>query len=102
MDVKVNEFRNKIEHLFRKFNADYHACVDDKERNYWASCTKRVYFQLKDMTCKRATPEDKENLEKVLFITEQYFGDDLKLLDIEHFPLNQMNVNYSLRWRADT
>jgi hypothetical protein len=64
--VKVADFRNKIDHLFRVLNADFHACVNATELGNWERIAKRVYNELAHIECKRANDYDKEQRLKAM------------------------------------
>lgn len=58
MFVKVADFRNKIDHLFRVVNEHYHSCVGSSEVRPWLEICGRVKKELEETECKRATEYD--------------------------------------------
>lgn len=64
--VKVADFRDEIDHLFRVCNVDFHACVDATEKARWAEIARKVASSLSAMSCKRATVQDWDRREAAL------------------------------------
>lgn len=64
--VKVAEFRNAVDHLFRVVNQDYHACVGAGEVKNWVRIAQRVREEVQNIECKRASDYDKEQHQKAL------------------------------------
>ena len=60
MEVRVREFRDCCDHLFRLVNADYHSCVGQRELGFWVERVERVIEDVEQMTCKRAKEGDLE------------------------------------------
>lgn len=60
MIVKVAEFRNGSDYLFRIANVDYHACVSKSELLRWQQIAKRALSEVELMECKRANDYDRE------------------------------------------
>jgi phage terminase Nu1 subunit (DNA packaging protein) len=57
--VKVSDFRNSIDHLFRVVNVDYHACVSLGELRGWMVIAERVLAEVSALVCKRANEYDR-------------------------------------------
>jgi len=57
--VKVSEFRNSTDHLFRVINVDYHACVGLAELRGWVVIAERVFAEVSALECKRANDYDR-------------------------------------------
>ena len=64
--VNVEDFRNGIDHLFRKVRGDYHSCVGLHEYRSFHETLKRVFDSVSLLDCKRAKPYDREQFEKVI------------------------------------
>ncbi len=58
MFVKVADFRDTIDHLFRVVNVDYNACVSSAEVRQWLEIVARVKKELEETECKRAAEYD--------------------------------------------
>ncbi len=75
MNVKVSDFRNSVDHLFRIANVDYHACVGARELRYWVIRAENVIVEVKGLECNRTTENDRERHTKSLaaasFMLEQ-------------------------------
>ena len=65
-NVKVAVFRQKIDHLYKVFNVDRHACQGKKEIAYWSDIAKRNLAELKQMKCNRANEEDNRRYHDVI------------------------------------
>lgn len=57
--MKVAEYRDLIRAL-QQIAHDWQACTSDTERQAWATRAARVYAELQEATCTRATPRDVE------------------------------------------
>lgn len=55
--VKVGEFRQRYEHLYRKLS-DYHACCSADEVRNWKRVTQALLEEVSALTCTRASTED--------------------------------------------
>lgn len=66
MFVKVADFRDTIDHLFRVVNVDYNACVGSAEVRQWLDIVARVKKELEETECKRAKEYD--HMQKALAI----------------------------------
>ncbi len=55
--VKVGEFRQRYEHLYRKLS-DYHACCSADEVRTWKRVTQALLDEVSSLKCGRASPED--------------------------------------------
>lgn len=64
--VKVADFRDEIDHVFRIVNVDFHACVGADEKARWVEIARRFTTKLRGMTCKRATAYDWRQREMAL------------------------------------
>jgi len=64
--VKIADFRDEIDHLFRVCNVDFHACVGVEEKARWVEIARKVAINLSGMTCKRATVQDWDRREAAL------------------------------------
>jgi hypothetical protein len=60
--MKVAEYRDLIRAL-QQIASDWHACASDAERQAWAVRAARVYSELQNTACTRATPRDVEMCE---------------------------------------
>jgi hypothetical protein len=58
--VKVADFRNSTDHLFRVVNVDYHACVGLRELRGWIIIAERVLAEVESLECNRASEYDHE------------------------------------------
>lgn len=68
--VKVAEFRNSVDNLFRIANQDYHACVGTGEVTNWVRIAQRVRDEVLNIECKRASDYDKEQHQKALAMVD--------------------------------
>lgn len=64
--VKVADFRDATDHLFRICNVDYSAARPGSERTRWVEIARRVARELASMDCKRATKRDWDRRERAL------------------------------------
>jgi hypothetical protein len=64
--VKVAEFRDDTDYLFRIANVDYHACCGISEVNNWKQIAERAISSIETTECKRANAYDKEQRENSL------------------------------------
>lgn len=55
--VKVGEFRQRYEHLYRKLS-DYHACCTAEEVRNWKRVTQALLEEVSVLKCGRASPDD--------------------------------------------
>lgn len=58
--MKVQQFRNSVDHLYRKVNSDYHSCVGSSELRNWVEMTTYLVQEVREMECKRAKADDLE------------------------------------------
>jgi len=57
--MKVAEYRDLVRAL-QQIAIDWHACTSDAERRAWAARAARVYGELQDASCTRASSRDVE------------------------------------------
>ncbi len=66
LKVKLSEFRGAYDALFRLVNVDYHACVGEKELNYFLERLKSRYRSVINFECKRASEYDQKQFTSAL------------------------------------
>jgi len=64
--VKVAEFRDETDHLFRLANVDYHACVSVREVENWRATAAGVLAKAEGLECRRANAYDREQFAKAI------------------------------------
>ncbi|MGE4278175.1 MAG: hypothetical protein AB7G62_01225 [Magnetospirillum sp.] len=75
MNVRVSEFREEIDHLYRLIKVDYCACVGERERAYWAEITHRVLARVEALKCARAKAEDWQSHARCLAAAKKRLAD---------------------------
>lgn len=87
--VKVAEYRNETDHLFRLVNVDYHACVSAREVERWKETTSRVLNHVQGLQCARASDYDREQLAKaVTAANAQLVAADARIVQLQSKPAN--------------
>ena len=74
MKVKVADFRNAVDHLFRVVNVDYHACVGAAELRTWQGIAGRVLAEVEALECQRATAEDRDQQRRSVQAARERMG----------------------------
>lgn len=83
-NVTVATYRESIDHLFRTVNTDYNACVGDAELRDWQDRARRALSEIKDLECKRASPDDRNQQQKAIQAAqERLTQSDARLLQEE-------------------
>lgn len=82
--VKVAEYRNETDHLFRLVNVDYHACVSAREVERWKETTSRVLIHVQGLQCARANDYDREQLAKAVTAAKaQLVAADARIVQLQ-------------------
>jgi hypothetical protein len=77
--VKVGEFRQRYEHLYRKLS-DYHACCSADEVRTWKRVTQDLLDEVSALKCGRASPEDLDShRHAIAAVTERLAAADQRI-----------------------
>jgi hypothetical protein len=82
--VKVAEFRNAYDNLYRQSNVHYHSCVGANEVRNWKVVAERVLAQTKLLQCSRANEYDKEQMANAIrSVTERLAAADARIEELD-------------------